>query len=117
MSDQEITDEQLEALKIEAGAHGDSDQVSLCIRALAGDAAARAACAQAIADALEMDDSRVVVRLGNHPIGPHVRYDDDVADDELDAEIPAGWCVDYCTPHVRTQCGQWSAPLVRVVAS
>lgn len=46
-----ITTEQIEALRIEAGAHGDTKQVELCDAALAGDADARAKCAKAIANA------------------------------------------------------------------
>jgi len=47
-----ITDEQIEALRTEAGAAGDLDQVAICDRALLeGDAEARAECARVIADA------------------------------------------------------------------
>jgi hypothetical protein len=46
-----ITDDQISALEVEAGAAGDSAQVDFCRAALEGDAAARAKCAQAIANA------------------------------------------------------------------
>jgi hypothetical protein len=45
----EIDDEQIAALRTEAGAHGDREQVALCDRALSGDEAARAECARVIA--------------------------------------------------------------------
>lgn len=51
-----ITDIQIEQLKTEAGAHGDLDQVSMCERALEGDEAARAECAEVVAAALAMED-------------------------------------------------------------
>lgn len=44
----EITDEQIEALRDEAGQAGDLEQVSLCREALNGDEQARKACEQAI---------------------------------------------------------------------
>jgi hypothetical protein len=44
-----VTDEQIEALRAEAGQHGDLAQVDLCDKALAGDAEARARCAAVIA--------------------------------------------------------------------
>lgn len=44
-----ITTEQIEALRTEAGAAGDSKQVELCTRALDGDADARRECATVIA--------------------------------------------------------------------
>lgn len=44
----EISDEQIEALRDEAGQAGDLEQVKLCKRALKGDEQARAACEQAI---------------------------------------------------------------------
>lgn len=47
----EITDEQIEQLKIEAGQAGDDAQIALCVRALDGDEAARSACVEAIRDA------------------------------------------------------------------
>lgn len=47
----DITDDQIEALRIEAGQAGDATQVAICQRALDGDAAARAECARVIADA------------------------------------------------------------------
>ncbi|HET9554378.1 MAG TPA: hypothetical protein VFP50_15555 [Anaeromyxobacteraceae bacterium] len=48
------TDEQIQALRAEAGAAGDLAQVELCDRALAGDASARVRCARVIADAAAM---------------------------------------------------------------
>jgi len=47
----DITDEQIEALRDEAGSAGDNAQVALCDRALDGDDEARAECARVIADA------------------------------------------------------------------
>lgn len=47
----DIGDEQIEALRTEAGAASDEKQAALCDQALAGDAAARAACVRAILDA------------------------------------------------------------------
>lgn len=47
----EITDEQIEALRVEAGAAGDTDQVTICDRVLAGDPEARAECARVIREA------------------------------------------------------------------
>ena len=44
-------DADVRALRSEAGAAGDQEQVELCDRALAGDDAARAECAAVIADA------------------------------------------------------------------
>ena len=49
-----ITNEQIEALRAEAGAAGDTAQVAICDRALDGDAVARAECARVIADAAAM---------------------------------------------------------------
>lgn len=46
-----ITDEQIEALRAEAGAAGDLAQVAICDRAIDGDMQARAECARVIADA------------------------------------------------------------------
>lgn len=53
-----ITNEQIERLRVEAAAAGDTDQVAMCDRALDRDsdramsvAAARAECARVIADA------------------------------------------------------------------
>jgi len=47
----EVTDEQIKALRDEAGAAGDSEQVVICDRALYGDDAARDECASVIAEA------------------------------------------------------------------
>lgn len=60
---QDVTNEQIKALAIEANAAGDRATVALCKRALgkkpgAGDASARAECARVIADARAMDDDR-----------------------------------------------------------
>jgi hypothetical protein len=44
-----VTDAQTEALRTEAGAVGDLEQVAICDRALAGDEEARAECADVIA--------------------------------------------------------------------
>lgn len=52
----EITDEQIEALRTEAGEHGDLAQVELCDAALGGDEAARARCERAIRAAQAMAD-------------------------------------------------------------
>jgi len=49
-----ITHHQLAALRAEARQAGDREQVALCDRALAGDAAAIDACAEAIASAQAM---------------------------------------------------------------
>lgn len=46
-----ITDEQIETLATEAGAAGDSEQVAICERALAGDDSARVECVRVIRDA------------------------------------------------------------------
>lgn len=47
----EITDEQIEALRYEAGIAGDAEQVRICRAALAGDEDARRECAEVIAEA------------------------------------------------------------------
>lgn len=47
----QVSDDQIRQLRTEAGAAGDREQVALCDRALAGDAAARAECAEVIGDA------------------------------------------------------------------
>lgn len=47
----EITDEQIRALRAEAGAAGDAAQVAICNRALDGSDAARMTCARVIRDA------------------------------------------------------------------
>lgn len=47
----EITDEQISALRAEAGVAGDESQVVICDRALDGDDHARTECARVIADA------------------------------------------------------------------
>ena len=52
----DVTDEQIAALRDEAAQAGDLDQVAICERALAGDAAARAECARVIDDAQAADD-------------------------------------------------------------
>ena len=46
-----ITDSQITALRSEARMAGDSAQVAICDRALAGDDAARSECARVISDA------------------------------------------------------------------
>jgi len=46
-----ITDEQIEALQIEAGGAGDAEQVAICERALDGDADARGECVDVICEA------------------------------------------------------------------
>ena len=46
-----ITDEQIEALQIEAGGAGDAEQVAICERALDGDADARRECVDVIREA------------------------------------------------------------------
>jgi hypothetical protein len=51
-----VTDEQIEALRVEAGAAGDLDMAMICQTALDGDATARAECARVIADAQAMAD-------------------------------------------------------------
>ncbi len=51
------TDAQIEALRTEAGAAGDADQVAICDRALDGDSEARELCAKALADAAAQDDT------------------------------------------------------------
>ncbi len=48
---QAATDEQIRALRAEAGQAGDAAQVALCDHALAGDDAARVACANVIREA------------------------------------------------------------------
>ena len=53
----EITDEQIESLRIEAGAHGDTKQVELCRAALDGSARARAKCERVIRAAATMRDA------------------------------------------------------------
>lgn len=57
-----ITDTQIEKLSTEAGEHGDLEQVALCQRALAGDAAARGTCERVVVDAalnaIDPDDLR-----------------------------------------------------------
>jgi len=52
----QVTNEQIEALRNEAGQAGDLGQVAVCDAALADDAAARAECARVIADAKEQED-------------------------------------------------------------
>ena len=49
------TPRRLHALRTEAGAAGDFDMVTICDRALAGDADALAECEDVIADALAAD--------------------------------------------------------------
>jgi hypothetical protein len=56
MSTTTITDTQIHALRTEAAAAGDLDQVTICDRALEGDIAARIECARVIADAVAMAD-------------------------------------------------------------
>jgi hypothetical protein len=54
-----ITDDQILQLRIEAGKAGDMDQVMLCLQALGhGDDEARAECARVISDAEAMRDER-----------------------------------------------------------
>jgi hypothetical protein len=53
----EIDDDAIEALRSEAGAAGDMEMVEICRRALGGQAAARARCAQAIEAARAMEDT------------------------------------------------------------
>ena len=45
-----ITNEQIEALKLEASLHGDREMVAICQRALEGDDDARDACLWVIFD-------------------------------------------------------------------
>lgn len=51
-----VTDEQIEALRDEAGAAGDDAQIAICDSALSGDRAARAECVCVLADAQAMRD-------------------------------------------------------------
>ncbi len=51
-----VTDEQIDALRAEAGQAGDVAQVAICDSALDGDDTARAECARVIADAEAMQD-------------------------------------------------------------
>lgn len=51
-----ITREQIEALRTEAGEHGDSAQVEVCDRALAGDQAATVECERVISNARAQED-------------------------------------------------------------
>jgi hypothetical protein len=46
-----VTDDQIKALRIEAGAAGDARMIVICIQALDGDIKARAKCARVIAEA------------------------------------------------------------------
>jgi hypothetical protein len=52
-----ITDEQIEALRAEAGAAGDSTMVAICDRAIDGSETDRAECARVISDAEELCDA------------------------------------------------------------
>lgn len=52
----EVTDEQIEALRTEAGEAGDLEQVALCDRAIDGDADARAKCERVIRTAWAQQD-------------------------------------------------------------
>jgi len=54
--DTTITNEQIEALRAEAIAHGDTAMAGVCDRALEGDDDARAECAEVIAEAAAMAD-------------------------------------------------------------
>lgn len=56
VEDASISDEQIEALRRDAGEAGDLEMVAICDRALEGDEAAQARCAEAISDARAMDD-------------------------------------------------------------
>jgi hypothetical protein len=51
MTNGTVTNEQIDALRTEAGTAGDTAQVALCERALAGDEEAREECARVIAEA------------------------------------------------------------------
>jgi len=51
-----ITEREIEALRDEAGAHGDLEQVKICERALAGSKRAWRECQRVIADARAMAD-------------------------------------------------------------
>ena len=55
----DITDEQIEALRNEAGEAGDLAMIEICDHALAGDDDARATCAEVIADAQAKEDTDV----------------------------------------------------------
>ncbi len=52
-----ITDEQIDALRIEAGEAGDDRMIELCRAAKAGDELARGRCYVALADAAAQADS------------------------------------------------------------
>lgn len=56
MNATDILDEQIRALRSEAGQFGDTEMFHLCTAALAGDESARQECADAIADAASMQD-------------------------------------------------------------
>ena len=64
-----ITDSQIRALRSEAGAAGDMDQVSLCDEALDGDEGAREKCA----DALKSVDDADTASLINYQTGEYLR--------------------------------------------
>jgi hypothetical protein len=58
-----LTDAMIRALRDEAAAAGDTDMVTICDSALAGDDTAREDVADAINDDRAMDDERVMVRV------------------------------------------------------
>lgn len=58
-----------------------------------------------------MTTTTIEVDLNNTAVGPRVIYADGTDAADVDAEVPAGWTVDYSS-QVRTSDGRWSCPLV-----
>lgn len=100
-----VTDAQIRALRIEAGAAGDLDQITLCSRALGGDASARAQCQDAIDSARAMADGLVAeLRQGTWTVSdgeggvwwPRRDKQDRAADEIAAAEDPAATALAMC---------------------
>jgi hypothetical protein len=64
----------------------------------------------------ELEAAGVTIEL-DAAVGPRVLYPATVLPEDLEPIVPAGWAVDYDTPHVRVgydsvrDCPRYSAPL------
>lgn len=82
-----ITTAQISALRDEAGAHGDLEQVAICNRALAGDTKAIAECVRVIQSA-EAPEGAVAYKYADPTEDARWIYDADEAR-EIAAEDPS----------------------------
>ena len=96
-----ITNKQIEQLQIEAGAHGDQEQVALCAAARDGDSDARAECERVMVLAVLADYVHDPLEHEIEPDVFRVAWEDDGSDEtgeicvEIQRQLPRGWTCDW----------------------